>query len=144
MKSESATERAPVYPSSQIAVPENPLKLGIETHCYSGAVVIHCEGRAMFRSQARSLANIIMEVLPATGCMIVDLAGVGTVDGEALGELVMTHMWAEAAGHTLKFACPTLAVRNLLDATNLVSVFDVYGSVPDAMAGMHQEQILSC
>jgi anti-anti-sigma factor len=71
----------------------------------------------------------------------VDLAGIDSVDSGGLGELVLTHMWAEAAGHTLKFASPKKSVRHLFEITNLVSVFDVYASVPEAMAAMVQEEI---
>ncbi len=56
---------------------------------------------------------------------------------------MLTHMWAEAAGYTLKYASPKRAVRHLFEITNLVSVFDVYGSVPEAMAAMVQEEVHS-
>ena len=52
-------------------------------------------------SQARlgALSDIVAEVLPATRRMVVDLAGVDSVDSGGLGDLVLTHMWAEAAGY---------------------------------------------
>jgi anti-anti-sigma factor len=75
--------------------------------------------------------------------MVVDLAGIDSVDSGGLGELVLTHMWAEAAGYTLKFASPKKSVRHLFETTNLVSVFDVYSSVPEAMDAMVQEEIRS-
>jgi anti-anti-sigma regulatory factor len=52
-------------------------------------------------------------------------------------------MWAEAAGYKLKFASPRRSLRNLFEITNLVSVFDVYSSVPEAMMAMVQEEIHS-
>jgi anti-anti-sigma regulatory factor len=52
-------------------------------------------------------------------------------------------MWAQAAGYKLKFASPRKSVRNLFEITNLVSVFDVYASVPEAMAAMAQEDVVS-
>jgi hypothetical protein len=52
-------------------------------------------------------------------------------------------MWAEAAGHSLKFASPCNSVHQLLELTNLVAVFDTYRSVPEAIAAMHQEQVCS-
>jgi anti-anti-sigma factor len=85
----------------------------------------------------------VAEVLPSARLMVADLAGIDAVDSGGLGELVLTHMWAEAAGYTLKFASPKKAVRHLFEITNLVSVFDVYASVPKAMAAMFQEEIRS-
>jgi hypothetical protein len=52
-------------------------------------------------------------------------------------------MWAEAAGYALKFACPKQSVRHLFEITNLVSVFDVYASVPEAMAAMYPQEVPS-
>jgi hypothetical protein len=57
-----------------------------------------------------------------------------------LGELMLTHMWAEAAGYTLKFASPRKSVLDLFEITNVVSVFDVYASVPQAIEAMYREE----
>jgi len=119
------------------------LQLTLEAGHYGSAVVLHCQGRIIFRSEARALSSIVTEVLPSAHRMVVDLAGIESVDSGGLGELVLTHMWAEAAGYTLKFASPRKSVRHLFEITNLVSVFDVYGSVPDAMVAMVQEEIRS-
>jgi anti-sigma B factor antagonist len=117
------------------------LRLSLEAEHCGGAMVLHCRGRLIFRNEACALSDTVAEVLPLTGRMVVDLAGVESVDSAGLGELVLTHMWAEAAGHTLKFACPSKPVRRLLEATNLMSVFDVYASVPQAVAAMYQEDL---
>jgi anti-anti-sigma factor len=106
-------------------------------------VILQCEGRVIFQSQARALSTIAAEILPSARRMVVDLAGIDSVDSGGLGELVLIHMWAEAAGYTLKFASPKKSVRHLFETTNLVSVFDVYSSVPEAMDAMVQEEIRS-
>ncbi len=116
------------------------LTLRLEAGNSGSAVVLHCQGRMIFHSQARSLSTIVAEVLPSAHRMVVDLAGVDSVDSGGLGELVLTHMWAEAAGYSLKFASPKKAVRHLFEVTNLVSVFDVYASVPEAMTAMIQDE----
>ncbi len=119
------------------------LKLSLEGGTSGSAVVLHCQGRIIFRGEARALATIVVEVLPSARRMVVDLAGVDSIDSGGLGELVVTHLWAESAGYTLKFACPKKPVRHLFEITNLVSVFDIYASVPEAMAAMYQEEIES-
>src|SRR6266404_1631772 len=119
------------------------LKLTLEAEHPGSAVVLHCQGRIIFRSEASALSAIVTEVLPSARRMVVDLAGVDSVDSGGLGELVLTHMWAEAAGYTLKFACPKKSVRHLFEITNLLSVFDVYASVPEAMAAMLPEEMES-
>jgi anti-anti-sigma factor len=122
---------------------DKKLQLTLEAGNSGSAVVLHCQGRIIFRGEARALSTIVVEVLPSAHRMVVDLAGIDSVDSGGLGELVLTHMWAEAAGYALKFASPKKSVRHLFEITNLVSVFDVYASVPEAMAAMVQEEIQS-
>ncbi|MFI5118595.1 MAG: STAS domain-containing protein [Terriglobales bacterium] len=122
---------------------EKKLQLTLEAGHGGSAVVLHCQGRIIFRSEARALSTIVAEVLPSARRMVVDLAGIESIDSGGLGELVLTHMWAEAAGYTLRFAGPKKSLQHLFEITNLVSVFDVYASVPEAMAAMVQEEIHS-
>jgi anti-sigma B factor antagonist len=143
MKSEnpatSSGASSPQAPSVASHKSDKKLKLSLETENSGGAVVLHCQGRMIFCSEARELSTIVAEVLPSAGRMVVDLAGVDWVDSGGLGELVVIHMWAEAAGYSLKFASPRKSVRHLFEVTNLVSVFDVYASVPEAIAATAQE-----
>lgn len=122
---------------------DKKLHLSLEAAQCGSAVVLHCQGRIIFHGEARALSTIVAQTLPSARRMVVDLAGVDSVDSGALGELVLTHMWAEAAGYKLKFASPKKTVRHLFEITNLVSVFDVYASVPQAMAAMVEEEVQS-
>jgi anti-sigma B factor antagonist len=110
--------------------------LTLKLEHYGGALILHCEGRLESGGEFQTLPNVVAEILPAARRLIVDLAGVNSIDSGGLGELALTHMWAEAAGYELKFASPTEAVWKLFEITNLLSVFDVYGSVPEAMAAL--------
>jgi len=123
-------------------VGQKRLKFSLEAQS-GGAVVLHCEGRIIFGPEARSLTDIVADVVPSTRRMVVDLAGVEVVDSAGLGELVLLHMWAEAAGYALKFACPRNSVRRLLELTNLSAVFDAYGSVAEALAAMYDQEVCS-
>jgi anti-anti-sigma factor len=122
---------------------DKKLELTLEAGHSGGAVVLHCQGRIIFHREARALSTIVTEVLPSARRMVVDLAGIDSVDSGGLGELVLTHMWAEAAGYTLKFAGPKKSVLHLFEITNLVSVIDVYASVPEAMAAMYPDEVPS-
>lgn len=115
--------------------------LRLEAAGFGSVVVLHCEGRVIFRNEARLLCGILTEVLPVARCVVVDLGGVASLDSGALGELVMTQMWAEAAGFELKFSCASDLVRRLFESTNLISVFDVYSSVEAAVAALRQHEV---
>ena len=116
--------------------PNKRLHLSLESERSGLAVVLHCQSRTIFRQEARELSAIVSEVLPTSRRMIVDLAGVDSVDQSGLGELVLTQLWAEASGYTLTFASPKKSVRRLFEITNVALVFDVYPSVADAMLAM--------
>jgi anti-sigma B factor antagonist len=117
--------------------------LSLDFEHFGSALVLHCQGRILLHGVAGALPTIVAEVLPSARRMIVDLAEVDSIDSGGLGQLVMTHMWAEAAGYKLKFAGPTKPVRHLFEITNVAALFDVYGSVPEAIASMGHEEILS-
>ncbi len=118
------------------------LKLNLEAQS-GGAVILHCQGRIILGGEVRTITDIVADVLPSARRMVVDLAGVEVVDSAGLGELVLLHLWAEAAGYSLKFASPRKAVRRLLELTNLVSVFDAFPSVAEAMAAVYDEEVCS-
>jgi anti-anti-sigma factor len=112
------------------------LSLSLEAERSGLAMVLHCQGRAIFRNEARELSAIVSEVLPTSQRMVVDLAGVDSVDQGGLGELVLTQLWAEASGYVLTFASPKKAVRHVFEITNVAPIFDIYPSVAEAMAAM--------
>jgi len=68
------------------------IRFTLEAGNSGSAVVLHCEGRIVFRDEARALAAIVADVLPSAHRMVLNLAGVDSVDSGALGELVLTHM----------------------------------------------------
>ncbi len=130
-------------PSASDPRTDKKLTFTLDSGNSGSAVVLHCQGRIIFRGEARVLASIVAEVLPFSRRMVVNFSEIDSIDSGGLGELVLTHMWAEATGYMLKFANPRRSVRDLFEITNLAAVFDVYASVPEAMAAMVQEEIRS-
>ena len=120
---------------------DKALKLSLEAARLGSTVVLRCAGQVISRSDVKALSSIIAEVLPSSGRMVVDLGGVVSLDSNALGELVLSHLWAGAAGFALTFANPNDSVRGLFESTKLDSIFDVYASVDDALAAMQMEEV---
>lgn len=104
--------------------------------------MLRCQGRIL-PSEARALSGLIADVLPTTRRMVIDLAGVASLHSAALGELVLTQMWADAAGYQLKFSSPADSVYRLFEATNLASVFDLHSTAEGALAAMQSEELHS-
>lgn len=124
---------------AQAVSTKKALRLDLSTDSV-GTVVLHCEGRIIYGPEAHSLTALVADVLPTVGRIIVDMSGVESIDSAGLGELVLLHMWAKAAGGTLKFACPRPRVRELFELTNLASVLDTYYTLAEASAAMQDSQ----
>jgi anti-sigma B factor antagonist len=135
MKSEvpPAGDFAPTAPSSK------NIAFKVEASDRGDAVVLHCHGRLIFRNEANALARTVSEILPLARRMVVDLAGIETVDSAGLGQLVLLHMWAESSGYILKFSGARKSVGKVLELTNLIQVLDLYSSVPEAVAAMQDD-----
>jgi anti-sigma B factor antagonist len=65
--------------------------------------------------------------------VVLDLEEVQSVDSAGLGELVVAHISAEEQGKTVKVVGANRSVGELLELTNLSSVFAVYSSLAEAM-----------
>jgi len=110
------------------------LKLSLETRRLGDVIVVHCEGRVVFRDEAAALSRVAVEALQAAKEVVLDLEGVERIDSAGLGELVFVYVSAEGFGSTVKLAGPNPRVRALLDLTNLSSVFEIYPSLSEALA----------
>jgi anti-sigma B factor antagonist len=102
------------------------LKLSLETRVTGDFTVIFCTGRIVYGIEAAALSEAIAELLPQTRQLVVDLSGVEMVDAAGLGELVSAAVMAQTSDCSIKLAAPSDFVRQLLDLTNLTSVFEVY------------------
>jgi len=112
---------------------ESKLKLSVET-CRSGdVIVVHCEGRIVYRDEAAALSRVVTEALQHGKEIILDLAAVPMIDSAGLGELVVLHMSADRSGNSLKLAGPSPLLCELFDLTNLSSLFEIYPTLDDAL-----------
>lgn len=65
--------------------------------------------------------------------VLLNLAGVTFMDSCGLGELVASHVTLHNSGGELKLLQVTESLRELMTATKLLDVFDVYGSEAAAL-----------
>jgi len=109
------------------------LKLDLETRAIDEVTVLYCRGRFTYRDEAAAFSQKIAGLLPQARQVVVDLSGLEMIDSAGLGELVVVHMWIRASGCALKLAGPNARIQQLLELTNLLSVFDVHPSLDDAL-----------
>jgi anti-sigma B factor antagonist len=120
------------FPATGIG--EQQLEFSMRATSHPGTVILHCNGRLIYREEARALSRTVGRILPTSRRMVIDLAGITAVDSAGLGELVMLHIWSQRSGYLLKFASPTRELMDLFALTNLTTVFDLHASVADAVA----------
>ena len=102
-----------------------------------GITVVSCSGRIAYREEATALSASIMGLAPRPERVILDLTEVATIDSAGLGELVVLFMWGDAVGCQFKLAGANPYVREVLELTNLISVFEVYPTASQAMLSFH-------
>jgi anti-sigma B factor antagonist len=121
---------------------EAQLKLNLKTRNCGDVIIVHCQGRIVYRDEAAELSRVVDGVLQRTNAIVLDLSGVSGMDGAGLGELVRLQNRAidQALGRSVKYAGPNLLVRNLLGLTKLDRVLDVHPSLDAALESFQEQQ----
>jgi anti-sigma B factor antagonist len=120
---------------------ESQLKLSLETRNLGDVMIVHCQGRIVYREEAAALSRLVGEIIDNGGKVVLDLAGVSSIDSAGIGELVFLHTWAQARRADLKCASPSPLVRDILHLTNLNSVLDIHPSVGDALSALQPGEV---
>jgi len=109
------------------------LKLSLETRHLGDIMVVHCEGRIVYRDEAAALTRVVTEALKNTREVVLDLEGVQRIDSAGLGELARIATAGGTKEGRLKLAGVNPRVMQLLRLTNLSSVFVIHESLMDAL-----------
>jgi anti-anti-sigma factor len=117
------------------------LKLSLETRNRGDVIIVHCQGRIVYRDEAAALSRVVGEALQQARKLVLDLSGVSSMDSAGIGELALLQTWAQGRNVSLKCAGANALVRALLDLTNLDSVVEVHTSVDAALASFREEQV---
>jgi anti-sigma B factor antagonist len=120
------------FPRAQ-EMEKEALELSLESRQEGKVMVIHCRGRVVYREEAAAVSRMVGDALRNSNEVVLDLEEVQSVDSAGLGELVVAHISAEEQGKTVKVVGANRSVGELLELTNLSSVFAVYSSLAEAM-----------
>jgi len=120
---------------------EQKLKLSLETRNRGDVIVVHCQGRIVYRDEAAALSRLVGEVLQYSGKLVLDLSAVSSMDSAGIGELALLMTWAQERGAELKCAGPNEVVQMLLGLTKLSSILEVHPSVEEALESFREEQV---
>ena len=120
---------------------EPKLKLSLETRNCGEVIILHCQGRIVYRDEAAALSRFGSEVLGQASKLILDLSGVSVMDSAGIGELAWLQAAAKEKNVDLKCAGANTLVRTLLDLTNLDTVMEVHPSLESALLSFEEEQV---
>jgi anti-sigma B factor antagonist len=96
------------------------------------AVVVHATGEIDMLT-APALRTRLDEHLPTASLLVLDLSQVTFLGSAGLAVLVAAKEDADRLGHTLRLVPGSRIVTRALEATGLLTLFDVAGDVPAAL-----------
>ena len=135
------TWEQPVGRAVSEAYKESKLKLSVEARNHGDVIVVHCQGRIVYRDEAAALSRVAGEVLHNGTKLVLDLSGVSSMDSAGIGELALLQTWAKERKAELKCAAPSIVVQTLLDLTNLDSVLEVHPTVDSALDSFREAHV---
>jgi anti-sigma B factor antagonist len=104
-------------------------------------MIVHCQGRIVFRDEASLLSHVVGEALHHGGRVVLDLSGVTSIDSAGIGELVFLYNQAQAHKADLKIASPWARVREMLHLTNVSSIFEIHPGLDDAVNAFQLSEV---
>jgi anti-sigma B factor antagonist len=120
---------------------ESQVKLSLEMRNRGDVIILHCQGRVVYRDEAAALARVAGSLLEQTEKLVIDLSGVNALDSAGLGELALLYTRAQERSASLKYAGASRLVTMLLGLTNLDRVLDVHPSVELALEAIRDERV---
>lgn len=107
------------------------LMLSVDVDRSEDVVVLQCRGRIVRGDATYVLRDAVTSQRNAR-IIVLDLSEVEAIDGSGLGMLVFVHRWTHDNSVQLKLVNPCVLIREMLERTNLIRVFDV-SSVDEAL-----------
>jgi anti-sigma B factor antagonist len=114
------------------------MTLKMDTRMVEGVTVVSCHGRIVFGEEASALRETLKRLLTSTRQVVLNLTDVNYIDSGGLGTLVGVYSSARAAGADIKLTGLGQRLRDVLQITKLVTVFEVYDSEPQAVAAFRR------
>ncbi len=114
------------------------MQLKLTTRTNDGILVVECIGRIVFGEESSLMRETVKKAVSENNRIVLNLGEVNYIDSGGLGTLVALRTTAQNAGGTIKLANLTKRVGDLLQVTNLLTVFDVYNSEAEAVDSFRQ------
>jgi anti-sigma B factor antagonist len=116
------------------------MSLKVETRQLDGVTVVSCHGRIILGEESAGMRETLKRALTSSRLLVLDLSDTSYIDSSGLGTLVGVYSSARASGADIKLAGLNQRLRDLLQITKLVTVFEVYDNVQQAIAALKHQR----
>jgi anti-sigma B factor antagonist len=109
------------------------MKIGVRQR--EGVTILDLKGKITIGAGDVALREAVQEALKASAkSMLINLAGVSTIDSSGVGELVSAYTTVTNRGGKLKLLNLPPKVADILQITQLITVFEVFDDENEAIA----------
>ncbi len=113
------------------------MQMSLESRAVGDVLVIQCQGRVVAGEEVFRLHAHVGDSIDKHGDIVLQMDDVVFVDSSGLGALVRLVQAARSKGGDLKLSGVPASVRKTLEMTHLLSQFEVYDSVEEAITAAY-------
>jgi len=113
------------------------MQLHLESRPVGDVLVIECQGRIVVGKEVFTLHSYVGDSFIKYGDVVLQLDQVEFVDSSGLGAIVRLMQAARAKGGDLKLSGLPPKIRKTLEMTSLISQFETYDSVEEAITAAY-------
>jgi anti-sigma B factor antagonist len=113
------------------------MQLRLENRPVGDVLIVQCQGRIVVGQEVNTLHHYVNDYFVKYSDIVLQLDQVEFIDSSGLGALVRLMQATRAKGGDLKLSGVPPHIRKTLEATNLVSQFETYDSVEEAITAAY-------
>jgi anti-sigma B factor antagonist len=113
------------------------MSLQMITRTFAGVLVVECSGRLVLGEESASLRHLVRDLLNEHKQVVFDLGRLTYIDSSGLGVLVGLYATAQKVGGGIKLANLNPHLRDVLQLTKVVTVFEIFERSQDAAASFN-------
>ena len=115
------------------------MSLTVKTRKIDNVVVLDLSGKLTIGEPVMQLRDVLrVQVTEGQSKFVINLGDVSYVDSSGLGELVSSYTTVRNKGGDVKLLKLTAKIKDLLQMTKLLTVFDVYDDEAKAVASLKE------
>ncbi len=113
------------------------MQLRLESRPVGDVLVMQCHGRIVAGNEVFTLHAQISDAIEKYGDVVLQLEHIEFLDSSGLGALMRLVQTARSKSGDLKLSAVPPKIRKVLELTNLISQFEVYDSVEEAITAAY-------